>query len=982
MQSKRKGRRIPACNDRGMNETLYILSRIRDNAMVVYIVVYYILLYVGVYVYDNYAEKIRNKWRTFADKIKLKIHGVCEKTKQAYSEWKTGWMNLWRGLDMGDMFRGVLRNVCYAGVFIWLIWAFEKLWFEWYENHIVPYVNIPDVLANILLCIYICGIVLLIIVKSLYRHPLKWKPFGYTLLAIIVLYFRYRFCSDLFQFTTLSFVDIGVTYVDVAIIFYGIYAIDCVLIEILRGKYIQKKFRMQEENFFYHDAPWREGEPDRLNFQKQVELHVEKIGTLTRSRSWTVGIVGPWGSGKTSYISMLKSSLPKDKYLVIPFNPRFAAKPAKIQELALEELADALKPYYSSIRSLMRKYMSALQLDGANGWVQVAISMIKSAYGVTEIKKELQDVIERLPKQVVFVIDDFDRLTREEILEVLKLIDGNANFKNIIYIAAYDHEQMEKMLGESYIDKYFCIEIHVPLSQPIDLINYLKEEIRKIVPAPLRGDKLVISGEDVLLRHWTNFFRKVILTLRDAKRYLNILKSDILTIYSRNVETEDFMLLSLLKYHNTRLYELLYAIPNKYLHFGDVIAVDLSAENHKELDTLDQDILNELFPSKAEYNDRPCKIRKRSNFHDYFVRPDEAVERLELSELFDMSMDEQQLQSVIETACKNEAVTKDFLINFEQFGRRYIDDKKSFRRFLLIVLYFNRYGRNKYTIPETWDIFTDSFYSTINEQRHKQFIHEEVSSVIMEYYANNKWTIGDVGALGRVAVDLYYKKNKKDYVIKREEIEPIIRERFDEECKMYLNSQSEENFERLISIFYLCINRIDNLTSKIWLDEVCCKQMREVIEQAPKAYVDHFVALGGESSSPEVNYIACEGFWEQIFGSVDELERFMAHLDEEEYPRAKRMRNFWQLYAANDYKMIRFEHQGNVQKIIDNDLVEEVRELEELRSLEEEIKEAQKFSGNALRIARANQIVEQIRKIPLQVAYKGRVYNMAEQLKR
>lgn len=961
---------------------LYILSCVMDNAIIVYIVTYYILLYVGIYMYDRYIETIQEKWSRFVENAKTKINEGWVRVVRTCYEWWQCWKDYVLKMDMGDVIRWLLKNVCYAGVFIWLIWAFETQWFHWYKEHIAQYVNIPDALANILLGIYVVIIVLLLIVKSLYRHPLKWKPFGYVLLVISVLYVRYRFCSDLFQFTTLSFVDIGVTYVDVAIIFYVIYAIDCVLIEILRGKYIQKKFRMQEENFFYHDAPWREGEPDRLNFQKKVELHVEKIGTLTRSRSWTVGIVGPWGSGKTSYISMLKSSLPKDKYLVIPFNPRFAAKPAKIQELALEELADALKPYYSSIRSLIRKYMSALQLDGANGWVQVAFSMIKSAYGVTEIKKELQDVIERLPKQVVFVIDDFDRLTRDEILEVLKLIDGNANFKNIIYIAAYDHEQMEKMLGESYIDKYFCIEIHVPLSQPIDLINYLKEEIRKIVPAPLRGDKLVMSGEDVLLRHWTIFFRKVILTLRDAKRYLNILKSDILTIYSRNVETEDFMLLSLLKYHNTRLYELLYAIPNKYLHFGDVIAVDLSAENHKELDTLDQDILNELFPSKAEYNDRPCKIRKRSNFHDYFVRPDEAVERLELSELFDTSMDEQQLQSVIETTCKNETVTKDFLINFEQFGRRYIDDKKSFRRFLLIVLYFNRYGKNKYTIPETWDIFTDSFYSTINEQRHKQFIHEEVSSVIMEYYANNKWTIGDIGALGRVAVDLYYKKNKKGYVIKREEIEPIIRERFDEECQMYLNSQSEENFERLISIFYLCINRIDNLTSKIWLDEVCCKQMREVIEQAPKAYVDHFVALGGESSSSEVNYIACEGFWEQIFGSVDELERFMAHLDEEQNPRVKRMRNFWRLYAANDYKMIRFEHQGNVQKIIDNDLVEEVRELEELRSLEEEVKSVQRLERGSLRLQRAEEIIAQINKIPLQVAYKGYVYTMAEELNR
>ena len=952
---------------------LYILSGIQDYAIVVYIVMYYILLYVGVKMYDNYREVLQEQWRTMTECIKEEGRKWNEKCRR--------WKDYILKLDIGKGLRWLLKNVCYAGVFIWLIWAFETQWFEWYKEHIAQYVNIPDALANVLLGIYVVVIVLLLIVKSRYRYPLKWKPFGYALLVISILYVRYRFCTNLFQFSTLSFMDTAITYADIVFLFYGIYVIGCVLIEVSREKYIRKKF-YQQEDFFYHDAAWQEGEPDMLGFHEQVALYLEKIGTLTRNRSWTVGVVGPWGSGKTSYISMLKSSLPKDKYLVVPFNPRFAAKPAKIQELALEELADALKPYYSGIRSLMRKYMSALQLDDENGWVQVAISMIKSAYGVAEIKQELQGVIERLPKQVVFVIDDFDRLTREEIIEVLKLIDGNANFKNIIYIAAYDHEQMEKLLGESYIDKYFGIEIHVPLSQPIDLINYLKEEIKKIVPVPLREDRLVITGENVLLRHWYTLFRKAILTMRDAKRYLNILKSDILTVYSRNVETEDFMLLSLLKYHNTRAYEMLYAMPNRYLQIGEEYVIDKAAEEYKKLEVLDKEILDQLFPPDSVVNNRPAKIRKRNYFDYYFIRYSETEERIELSELFDLALNEQQLQTKIAAACANEAIVKDFLVNFDQFGRRYIDDEQSFRRFLLIVLYFNRYGKGILAVPETWEIFKDSFYSTIDMQRHKEFDHIAVSSVIMEYYANNNWTTGDINVLSGVVVELYYEKSRREYVIKREEIEPIIRKPSEEECSVYLTSQEEEDFERLTSIFHLCINHIDGITTKIWLDEECCKRMREVIEQAPKAYVDNFVILGGESSSPEVNHIGCDGFWEQIFGSADEIEKFMENQDEEQYPRVRRMRNFWQLYKANNYQMIRFEHQGNVQEIINNDLIKEVRELDELRSLEYEIRSVQRLARGSSRIQRAEKIIERIEKIPLQVAYKGNVYAMAEELNR
>ena len=942
--------------------------------MVFYIYLYYVLLFMGVYFYEHYGEQMGRWRRTVLLCVKrLSIYAVIKMKRICNA--------IWSCLSKGESQMTIFKMLCYVGIFVWLIWTFENCWYSWYCEHIASYLKISGVFAYFLLAVYCLLLIVSSILYGLYKRPVRIKAIWYMVLAVLVLYIRYRFCTNYFEFTPLSYIETRITYIDVIVVAFIIYVIALIRYEKHRQGYLNAMFP-QEEEFFYLDAPWEEGDPDWLGFHKHVSLHVEKIETLTRNRSWTVGVVGPWGSGKTSYISMLKKGLPDEKYLVIPFNPRFAAKPSKIQELALEELANALKPYYSGIRSLMRKYMSALQLDGTNSWVQVLISIIKSASDVAEIKKELQNILEKLPKQVVFVIDDFDRLTKEEILEVLKLIDGNANFKNIIYIAAYDHEQMEKLLGESYIDKYFSIEIHVPLSRLIDLINYLRGEIKKIVPAPLREDKLVISGENVLLHHWNVLFRRAILTMRDAKRYLNILRSDILTIYSRNVETEDFMLLSLLKYNNTRLYEMLYTMPSKYLQFKEVITVNTGAEDYKKLDSLDQDILSKLFPTIPQDNDRPSKIRKRKNFDYYFIRPDETVGRIELSELFDLSLEELQLQIKIEAACKKETIAKDFLTNFEQFGRRYIDDKQSFRRFLLIVLYFNRYGRDTYAIPETWDIFRDAFYSTINELRNKRFNHKEISSVILEYYANNNWTIGDIGVLEGIVPELYYEKKKRDYVIKREEMEPIIRKRFSEECEVYLNSQVEEDFERLISIFYLCISRIDGLTSKIWLDEDCCKRMREVILQAPKAYVDNFVMLGGESSSPEVNHVGCEGFWEQIFGSVDELVKFMKNLDEEHFPRLRRMRNFWRLYEANDYKMIRFEHQGNVQEIINNDMVEEVRELEELRDMERQIKDAMSLNGSALRIAVANQIIEQIDRIPLQVAYKGRMRNMAEQLKR
>ena len=51
---------------------LYIINGIDDKAIVVFILLYFILLYVGVYVYDNYGEVIREKWNAGIEWWKLK----------------------------------------------------------------------------------------------------------------------------------------------------------------------------------------------------------------------------------------------------------------------------------------------------------------------------------------------------------------------------------------------------------------------------------------------------------------------------------------------------------------------------------------------------------------------------------------------------------------------------------------------------------------------------------------------------------------------------------------------------------------------------------------------------------------------------------------------------------------------------------------------------------------------------------------------
>ena len=52
-----------------------------------------------------------------------------------------------------------------------------------------------------------------------------------------------------------------------------------------------------------------------------------------------------------------------------------------------------------------------------------------------------------IDRPVVIVIDDIDRLEKNELFEVLRLIRNTGNFANLIYVVAYDERYVVEQLS-------------------------------------------------------------------------------------------------------------------------------------------------------------------------------------------------------------------------------------------------------------------------------------------------------------------------------------------------------------------------------------------------------------------------------------------------------------------------------------------------------------------------------------------------------
>ncbi len=144
---------------------------------------------------------------------------------------------------------------------------------------------------------------------------------------------------------------------------------------------------------------------------------------------------------------------------------------------------------------------------------------------------------------------------------------------------------------------------------------------------------------------------------------------------------------------------------------------------------------------------------------------------------------------------------------------------------------------------------------------------------------------------------------------------------------------------RHIELLYSCISDIDQKTRLVKLDEEACSNVSELIKKQPSGYFENFVHLGMISINQEFNSVACEPFWEQLFGVADNLKSYINGLDDKSVPKINLVKNFWRLYENNNYKPIEFQNQGNVQEMIDDELFREVEKLNELLSIEVQFNE-------------------------------------------
>jgi len=310
-----------------------------------------------------------------------------------------------------------------------------------------------------------------------------------------------------------------------------------------------------------------------------VEAIGKRINNTTAESSFAVGIFGPWGSGKTHFLMSLRNYLRTDVSgaavnQVFYFNPWKSGNVETIVDDFFVVLSNAMKPFNRSIAQGIKRYAKKLFGPGKDFASRVADTIVDEFMPDSSLEDKFESIrrgIIATGRRFIFLIDDIDRMTGIEIMQVIKIIRTTANFGNVFFIVTLDLPYTLEALKntklysreDDYLKKIFQLTVTLPPIRTETLAGGLLQLLLPNQPdnAP---DQETITYEEELkmvvnsLRHndlsylvfgssrRTSHLESMLDNFRDLKRFTNAFTiSQQLT--KGEVDLGDLFLLELIK---------------------------------------------------------------------------------------------------------------------------------------------------------------------------------------------------------------------------------------------------------------------------------------------------------------------------------------------------------------------------------------------------------------------------------------------------
>lgn len=291
------------------------------------------------------------------------------------------------------------------------------------------------------------------------------------------------------------------------------------------------------------DLPIMKSSEDKLNRESFAKSLANVILQSAFPTSFTVGLYGAWGSGKTSLLNMVIEQIERSStdVVILRFNPWLCSDPKQLITQFFKQLASAIKmkkPTADTVCELVDQYADLFDAASLIPYAGAAIAAAGKMFTnkarkrmnrkSNDMQGQKDEIIRTMVKEnlkIIVSIDDIDRLSEEEIIAVFQLVKALADFPNAVYLLAFDYDVVVRALGtvqhgdgREYLEKVIQVPFEIPAPSMASIHDALFSKLNGILGdiPDNRWDKAT----------WAELFqygvKNYIKSIRDVIRYSNV----------------------------------------------------------------------------------------------------------------------------------------------------------------------------------------------------------------------------------------------------------------------------------------------------------------------------------------------------------------------------------------------------------------------------------------------------------------------------
>lgn len=424
------------------------------------------------------------------------------------------------------------------------------------------------------------------------------------------------------------------------------------------------------EHPFSTDRPIESREQDLLGRRGFADSVAASVRNWTGKDSLVMAVYGQWGMGKTSVKNMILDSLREDNKsspVVLEFNPWQWAGQEQIAKAFFDEIGLALgrtdkskegkkratkwKAYGARLKMVwflasgsqrglyfVAGFFFVVGLIGTLGcsilitiisWVLFLLGILGGLLGFShrfaeylssvfessamsaeknldDFKKDLRETLATLHVPLLIVIDDVDRLSKEETKLLFQLVKANADFPNIIYFLLFQRDIVEDILreivpttGRDYLEKIVQVGFDIPVIERVRLEKVLFARLDQVLEGHGIGHRFdTHRWGNIFLGGLRNFFEN----LRDVSRYISSLDFHVALFKNSKtfeVNPVDLIALEVLCVFEPDVYRMLINVKDELTG----VAKDYNSEKDTDerIDKQVKDLVNRASESKQIY---------------------------------------------------------------------------------------------------------------------------------------------------------------------------------------------------------------------------------------------------------------------------------------------------------------------------------------------------------------------------------------------